>query len=200
MGCSAESFTLSRTMRLRRVQWHQMPLRLKRSMKLGKCNSPVDVAAVLERIGREGPDGLLSRAEAAAIIAARTRTAHDTPRTARNRVGRQLDLACGRGDDVHANGLSRRPDRRYTVDEIARWARINYPAQFDDLPTKPRAIWMHPSEQFGLRGTPSLDTLPGDPIRKDAEILRLRAQLAHAFRELGEFHRRQGLGERFKKK
>ena len=60
-------------------------------------NVKVDANAVLARVMREGPDGLLTRGEAAALIAARVSDARDSERTARNRIGTMLDRACAHG-------------------------------------------------------------------------------------------------------
>jgi hypothetical protein len=171
-------------------------------MKSRKYNSPVDVEAVLVRIRREGPHGLLSRGEVAAVVAARTRIPHDTPRTARNRVGRRLDLACKQGNDVFTGGLARRPDGLFTMGEIACWAQRRYPGLFDDFPRPRRVVPCGVEEGIGLGGTPSVSRLSGSLSECHKEITGLREQLA---RVLVESERRrvdhnQQLVARFKSK
>ena len=100
----------------------------------------IDAEAVLERVLREGPDGLLTRGEAAALIASRVRGPHDTDRTARNRIGMMLDRASDRGGAAHCGGLARLPDGRFTVDEIAYWAISHFLGEFTDLPNRSRTI------------------------------------------------------------
>ena len=144
--------------------------------------SSVDPNTVLARIQAEGPNALLTRGEAAALVAARTMDAHDSRETARNRVGMQLDRAAqlGReGVDVFSGGISRLPDGRMTADELRRWGIRKYGSIFADLPDGgPRQVPTNCTETLSLGGkVPEIFMVPGDPERKDEMIYRLHAEL-----------------------
>lgn len=82
-------------------------------------NMKIDAKVVLARVLQEGHEGLLTRGEAAALIASRTRDARDSERTARNRAGMVLDRACERGSVLHHGGLPRQADGRFRVNDVA---------------------------------------------------------------------------------
>lgn len=168
---------------------------------------PVDADAVLARIQAEGPDALLTRGEAAALVAARTMKVRDSQETARNRVGMQLDRAAqlGReGLDVFSGGISRLPDGRMTADELRRWGARKYGSIFDDFPRcLPREVPTRCDETFNVGSeVPDVFMVPGDPARKDELIHRLHA----ALKDLGaaaiaaEVERKRELGARLNKK
>jgi len=165
----------------------------------------IDVDELLLRIGREGAGALLTRGEAAAMIASRVRSPQEAVTTARNRIAMQLDRSRNRGNNVHVGGgLAAQPDGRYTIDEIARWCWVHLdPGLFKDLPTVPRDIGIATAEDclhFSVRGKEQ--TFPGSLEDSHRLIAALRAQqeayLAEAAAE--KDRRRQELGERFKKK
>ena len=126
--------------------------------------SRIDAGAVLARANEDGPDGLLSRGEAAALIASRTMRPHDEVQVARNRVGMQMDRAARRGAqgfDLFEGGLARLFDGRVTVDELRRWATVKYGNKFDDLPMKSRSFRAKINEGLGFRVGGGAVTLPG---------------------------------------
>ena len=142
----------------------------------------IDADAVLARIQAEGPDALLTRGEAAALVAARTMDAHDAWESSRNRVGMQLDRAAElgkRGVDILTGGISRLPDGEMTADELRRWACRKYGSIFEDLPRgAPRQCFARLEDEFGLGAqVPDIFVLPADPARKDELIGCLRAEL-----------------------
>lgn len=141
-------------------------------------NVRVDAVAVLARVLHGGPDALLTRGESAALIASRVRGAHESERTARNRVGMMLDRACDRGGAAHCGGLARRPDGRYTVDEIAYWTISNFPWEFMDLPCRPRAVDANSHGVFSMGDFAECEVTPGDLGGCLALIEQLRAQIA----------------------
>ena len=163
--------------------------------------------AVLARIQAEGPLALLTRGEAAALVAARTMRVHDSQDTARNRVAMQLDRAAERGSeghDVFSGGISQLPDGRVTADELRRWGAGKYGPIFDDFPRcLPRGVSTHCDETFNLGGeVPDVFMVPGDPLLKDEMIHRLHK----ALKDLGaaaiaaEVERKRELGARLNKK
>lgn len=136
-----------------------------------------DALAVLARVLKEGPDALLTRGEAAALIASRVKDERDTERTARNRVGTQLDRARERGEAAHHGGLARMTDGRYSVDEIAHWANLTYPGVFKDLPCRPREIVAICNERFVAGDSMQFEVTPGDLDGRLVLIQRLREQV-----------------------
>jgi hypothetical protein len=140
-------------------------------------NRKVDADAVLARVLREGPDALLTRGEAAALLAARVKDPHDSDRTARNRIGTMLDRASERGGAAHGGGLARLPDGRYTVDEIAYWTISNFPWQFMDLPFRPRAANASTHDGISMFDFAECESTPGDLGGCLALVKELRAQI-----------------------
>ena len=167
----------------------------------------IDADAVLARIQAEGPDALLTRGEAAALVAARTMGAHDTRQTARNRVGMQLDRAAKRGregHDIFTGAISRLTDGRMTADELRRWGNAEYGPIFNDLPRgAPRGVLVNCVENVNLAGQgPDAFMVPGDPVRKDEMIHRLHAALndLKAAAVADEAERRRKLAARLNRK
>lgn len=110
-----------------------------------KANSgqAVDPTAVFDRVLREGPDALLTLAEAVALLAVRDMRSHDSKRGAENRVRTRLRRSQKKSSDVDMGGLAVQPDGRYTVHEVQRWAIFNLKGaqkRFLDLPRKPRKV------------------------------------------------------------
>lgn len=128
-----------------------------------KRGQGINAKEVIDRVLREGADSLLTRGEAAALIADRVADRFDSVRTARNRVAMQLDRARARGVDVLRGGLRVLPDGRYTADEIVVFARCKYGAdRFDDLPHSERGsmlIKLPPLVGF-LKGAGGAEPLP----------------------------------------
>lgn len=163
----------------------------------------IDAQAVLARVMREGPDALLTRGEAAALVAARVKDGTDTDRTARNRVGTQLDRSRACGNDVHkGGGLVCEADGRYTADEIARWSSREYKGQFDDLPTKPRQFYDLVEEKALLGASVSGEHMPGNLEDCQTLVEQLRGQLKRmaADQQNIEDERKRKLIENFKRK
>jgi hypothetical protein len=159
-------------------------------------NTKVDAQAVLARVMREGPDAVLTRGEAAALLASRLMDSRDSERTARNRIGTKLDRAADRGD------LARLPGERYTVDEIAYWTISVFPWQFADLPCRPRTLDANPRNGFLMGDFTECVVTPGDLEGCLALIEQLRAQIGELQedqRRAVAAHRRQ-LAENFKGK
>lgn len=167
-----------------------------------KRYAKIDVAALLERIKAKGPDAPISRSEATALIASRTMDARDTVRSARNRVGVQLDRAIdlGRaGRDIFSGGISPLPAGNFTADELGRWANRRYENKFSDMPRKPRDCNTACCENMELGAEPKAASLPGDVAHAHAMILQLLAEkemteskLLRAIKE-----RNRALGARF---
>lgn len=168
-----------------------------------KKHAKIDVAALLERIKTEGADALVSRAEATALIGSRTMDAHDTLRSARNRVGIQLDRAIVlglAGYDVFSGGIASLPGGVFAADELGRWANRRYEGKFSDMPRKPRDCNVTCRENIGLKEEVTrADLLPGDVELAHAMIMQLRAQNALAESKLLRAieERNRALGARF---
>ncbi len=140
-------------------------------------NKRVDENKVIERVMREGPCSLLTRGEATALIAMRTMHNRDDRRSARNRIGGQLRRSIDVSSDVATGGLSRRSDGRFTADEITRWAKRRYPGVFDDLPTKPREVFVHLTDTANAADSILQEFMPGDPEQRRRLIEQLRAKI-----------------------
>ena len=165
-------------------------------------NSKIDAEAVLGRVMKEGPDALLTRGEAAALLASRVKDKRDTERTARNRIGTQLDRACERGDAAHHGGLARMADGNYLADEIAYWANLNYPGVFRDLPCRPRHIIEVCNDSFAASDSLWSETTPGSLEGRLVLIEQLREQIrqSEVNREMVEIERKQKLAQNLKGK
>ena len=143
-----------------------------------KRNASIDIAKLYVRITKNVADAQLSRGEAAALIASCLAGGGKTDRATRNRIGGQLDRSCRRGDDYQTGGLMRLTNRKFTVDEIARWAEKHYGTQpFSHLPTKPRELAWNIMEGMALRGSGAHAVLPGNLDDCHIEIRRLHATL-----------------------
>jgi len=164
-------------------------------------NKRIDLEVVLARINHEGPGALLTRGEVAALIASRVMDDHDSVRSARNCVGMKLDRSRERGEDVCEGGLACRPDGRFTVDEIARWANREYPGIFADLPTMPRSGYVSVTEELSMGQLVKDDALPGSVEACHELIKQMRA--AHdrllADTQAERTERKRKLVENFKK-
>ena len=161
-------------------------------------NVKVNAASVLARVLREGPDSLLSRGEAAALIASRVMVAHRVEKTARNRVAMMLDRACARGGAAHSSGLARLPDGRFMVDEIAHWAMINFPGEFSDLPHRPRTALASISDGFQIGNFSEYEATPRDAEGRLIVIEQLREKIRqiHADQQCAEIERKRKLNAR----
>lgn len=165
-------------------------------------NKSIDLARLVLRIEAEGAKCLLTRGEAAALIADRVMDKHDSGRGARNRIAMQLARGTANGFDVTAGGINPSPDGRYTVDEIRRWATRRFGARFEDLPFESRVFNATLRDGFAMSTGTSYVRLPGSLDESHRDILDLRAQLGRAlenFRNM-ESARRQDLYARFGKK
>lgn len=108
-------------------------------MKRGKGT---DLGAVLARISKEGLATLLTKGEAAAVIAARTMDRNDSVRGARNRVATRIDRAVKSGKHSSNGGLEQRADGRFEIGNIVFWAQIKYShAAVTGLPEDPKHHW-----------------------------------------------------------
>lgn len=165
-------------------------------------NSKIDADTVLARVLKEGPDALLTRGEAAALVASRVEDERDTERTARKRVATQLDRASERGHDPHHGGLARMADGHYLVHEIAYWAHRQYPGLFEDLPSRPREISMTWNEKLGLAGSTHGDVTPGDVEGCVVLIKQLREQIKQREMEgrRSEIERKRQLADNLRRK
>lgn len=162
----------------------------------------IDAGAVLTRALREGPDALLTRGEATALIASRVKDEHDNDRSARNRVGTQMDRASGTGRAAHQGGLARLADGRCTVDEIAYWANINYPGVFKDLPCRLRVVTELCSDSFSAADSLVGEVTPGNLKECQKLVGQLREELRQVLAEHArvEAERKRKLVENFKGK
>lgn len=157
-------------------------------------NQKIDAQAVLERIHREGPDALLTRGEAAAVIAERVKDRADTDRSARNRIGLQLDRDRSKGGDPYVDkGIVCNSQGQFTADEIAYWASIRYPGQFSDLPTKPRVYFMVCCDGMVAGSETTSQHIPGT-------LKECQAALAEAIETIGRMHRERHEAEQERKR
>lgn len=165
-------------------------------------NTKIDAETVLARVLKEGPDALLTRGEAAALIAARVEDERDTERTARKRVATQLDRARERGDAAHHGGLARMADGRYAVDEIAYWANFTYPGVFKDLPCRPRTIVELCAESLVMTDRMEYEVTPGDleGSRVLIEQLREHIRQLEVGKQRTEIERKRKLADNLKGK
>lgn len=161
-------------------------------------NMKIDAKVVLARVLQEGPDGLLTRGEAAALIASRTRDARDSERTARNRAGMVLDRACERGSELHHGGLPRQADGRFRVNDVAYLARCKFPDLFTDLPCRPLEVCLSIHDGFFAGDPVEHEATPGNLKECQALVEALRAQIKqlHADRQQAEVERKRELTNR----
>lgn len=162
----------------------------------------IDAGVVLARVLREGPDALLTRGEAAALIASRVKDERDDDRSVRNRVGTKMDRAAETGRAAHQGGLARLADGRYTVDEIAYWANIHFPDVFKDLPCRPREVLSRLHSGFAMADKPVGEVTPGDLNGCQALVEQLRNELRQVLvkQERDEIERKHKLKENLKGK
>ena len=146
-------------------------------------NAKISAEAILTRVLREGPDGLLTRGEATALISPRIIDARDTGQTARNRVGMMLDRARDRGGYPCQGGLTRRPDRCFTVDEIAHWTEFKFPGIFADLPRRPAVVELSLRDGFGVETSVEGEHMPGTLEECQELIESLRSKRKQDFAE-----------------
>ena len=148
------------------------------------------VLKVMAKIEREGASAQITRAQAVVLIVSRIIKGHEEERAVNQRVRSQMRRSHKKGTDVTAGGLACLPNRGYTVDEIVRWARIQYPGIFDDLPTMGRdtdVITLVEAVGFGS-GTEQ-EVMPGNLADCQEELRRTRALLKKANWELQEARR-----------
>lgn len=156
-------------------------------------NTKINADAVLARVLQEGPDGLLTLGEAAALFASRVRDAHDSDRLARNRARMMLKRAC-----EAVGGLPRRLDGRVTVDDIAYLALVKFPGLFNDLPCRPRTVTLSILDGFSAGDSVKHEVTPGDLGECQALVETLRAKLRqlHADHQRAEVERKRELSNR----
>jgi hypothetical protein len=167
-----------------------------------KRNKSVDLDALMQRIQAEGAKCLLTRAEAAALVANRTMDKNDSPRGAKNRIAMKLKRAEAKGTDFVTGGIETSADGRYTVHEIRRWAARIFGELFNDLPVEGRVFSVKINDGIRMSSGTDHERLPGSLDESHRDILDLRAQLGRAlenFRNM-ESARRQDLYARFGKK
>jgi len=180
-------------------------------MRLTKCvesgerqprGAKIDAGAVLARVLREGPDALLTRGEAVALIASRVKDERDDDRSARNRVGGKMGRAAKTGRAAHQGGLARMPDGRYTADEIAYWANLVYPGVFKDLRCRPRMVTELCSDSFSAADSLAEEVTPGNLGECQRLVGQLREELRQVLAEhaRAEAERKRKLVENFKSK
>jgi len=165
-------------------------------------NTKVDANIVFARVTEEGPDSLLTRGEAAALIALRVRDPRDTDRTARNRAALMLDRACERGSVLHHAGLPRQADGRFKVDDVVYLAQSKFPDLFNDMPCRPREVLASIHDGFALGGSAEHEHTPGDLRDCQALVDALRTQIRrlHADRQQAEVERKRELTNHLKGK
>jgi len=137
----------------------------------------VDLEVLMARIEKGGAKTKLTRGEAAALIASRAADKHDNPRGAKNRISLQLKRATDRRTEVALGGIETLVDGRYTVDEIARWAKKHNGDLFSDLPNEPRVFSVSMREGIGMNSGTSGVRLPGSLDESHEFILSLLARL-----------------------
>lgn len=167
-------------------------------MKRGK--PMIDADLVLARLMDGGPESVITRGEAAAVVAARVRRPDEAMKTARNRIGMLLDRSRSRSTDLGQNGLAVLPDGRYLADSIAYWARREFPGVFSDLPYKSRVHIATGSGTIRLAASGSLVSYPCTSKACHAVIDALRSENADLLkdRELAVVEHRRALVRRFK--
>ncbi len=157
-----------------------------------------DANAVLARVLRADPDGLLTRGEASALIALRARDAGDSDRTARNRAGQMLDRACQRGSVLHQGGLPRQADGRFTVNDVVYLAQRKFPELFSDLPCRPVEVCLELHDGFSLGVSVEQEATPSDLKGCQTLVEALRAQIKqfHADKQHAEVERKREVRSR----
>ncbi len=164
-----------------------------------KRNKSVDLDALMQRIQAEGAKCLLTRAEAAALVATRTMDKHDSPRGAKNRIAMKLKRAEAKGTDFVTGGIETSADGGYTAHEIRRWATRLFGELFNDLPVEGRVFSVSINENIRMTTGTDHVRLPGSLDESHRDILDLRAQLARALENFWnmESARRLNLHARF---
>jgi hypothetical protein len=98
----------------------------------------IDENQVLARLLREGPTTLLTRGEAAALIASRVKKVGESEKAARNRVAMKLERSARSGTCIYTNGLPRETDGHFLANDIVLWGNRNFAQKFQDLPSFPK--------------------------------------------------------------
>lgn len=173
----------------------------------------IDLQALEKRVLSEGAASLLTRGEAAALVAKRLMVRGVSQRTLRNRIGMQLDRARKKGREIAAGGISVSADGRYTVDEIfhfftSRRKRqgLRIVARLEDLPHEERrGLTTGGSGRSSLPGLESGGLgmlLPGSVRECHRELITLQAEVHRLREELRtmEARRRAELSSRFRRK
>lgn len=172
-------------------------------------NHKVDPEAVLARVQREGPDAIVTRGQAAAILdmLLNGRTSYER----RKLIGNQLDTARHRASSRGRIPRIEFTAAGFTVDDLAHWAVALYGEPLDALPRRPRTRTV--TDTFGdvavVSDSVTLQVYPCTVERCHAEMRRMYAdirqltiELAARDRELArkeqEFKDRQAA--RFRKK
>jgi len=146
-----------------------------------------NVLELMARITEEGAFARLTLGEAAALIASRVRV-DEEHRLVRKRIRMQIVRSHAVGDDVTFGGLACGKDRRYTVDEIARWAQRRYPKLFDGLPTVGRndLATATLTSGIGFSGDLAAELMPGNLADCQTELRNTRELLKKAELDLRE--------------
>jgi hypothetical protein len=160
------------------------------------------IQTLVNRLSSCGPDTLMKKSEAAALIGSRVMDEHDDLATASKRIRMQMDRSMDVSDDVTTGGLCCRDDGLFSCDEIARWGTRHYPQLFDDLPTKPRNLSrVHIEESITVSTQVGAEREPIDPmeLRMLLRLERLKSKQRDADDEQKECERKEELLSRFGK-
>lgn len=160
----------------------------------------INADEVIDRVRREGVDAILSRGEAAALIATFIARPHAATRDDKNRVAMRMDRNRNAVADYVHGTIFRLADGRYTAGDVLRWAREVYkPKPFTDLPPTPRTIYELVQVRAKASGEATMLVLPSDIEGCHERIKHLErenAELRKAISE-SEANRRRELASRF---
>jgi hypothetical protein len=148
---------------------------------------------VWDRIKRGGPETLLTRGEAAAIVADRLKEPAEELRTVRNRVAMRIVRCLAVGTQVYSGGLQASADGRFTADQIAHWASANFPGRFDDWEKSTVCILAHLQDGISFKSSTSAQLFP-------ATVEECHEMIRHLLREHFAMEQRYELAERERKR
>ena len=154
----------------------------------------VDENDVLERLFRDGPNIMLTRGEARALIASRVKYCGENEKTARNRIGMKIDRSVENGNNIYTDGLPIQEGKLFLANDIILWGNRNFDQKFLDLPSIPPKVHAKAQSGFNLSGSFKAITLPATAAECHALIQSLYRELAEcreAQRLAAEEHTRE---------
>ena len=147
-------------------------------------NHKIDARAVLDRAQREGPDSLIGRGEAAAVLD--LLLAGNSSYERRKQIGNQIDAAMRpRGNRGRIPSMEHKA-AAITVGDLAHWATDLYGQGLDDLPRRPRhrTLAVAIGDVGVISDGTTMEVYPGTTERCHAEMRLMYAEIETLRQEL----------------